>query len=154
MQLSVMPYHTKDLDKFIASIHYLGYTPTGAILRLGVLQDGIKVIGAMMWGRPESRNLNQEKILELTRMVFVDDTEPFVESHSLGLARKWIRKHYPQVKLVLAYSDTEQNHDGTIYEADNWCDFGLTDGHKWTSISKPNRIDKAIKPKRRWVRSP
>jgi len=154
LQFNVMEYHTTDLDKFISSIHYLGYTPAGAKLRLGVLEDGIKVIGAMMWGRPSSKSLDQEKILELTRMVMVDDTDKFAESHSLALARKYIRQHHPQVKLVIAYSDPEQNHDGGIYEADNWCELGYTDGGVWTSISKPNRRDAAQGKKLRWVRSP
>lgn len=154
MQLQVMPYHTEDLDKFIASLHYLGYTPPGAKLRLGILENGIKVIGGMMWGRPSSRELDQEIILELTRMVFVDDTEPFVESRALSLARKHIRKHLPQVKLVLAYSDTEQDHDGIIYRADNWAPFGKAKGHRWTSTTKQERRDQAIQDKLRWVRSP
>ena len=153
-QLRVMPYHTTDLDKFIASIHYLGYTPAGAKLRLGILENGLWCIGAMMWGRPSSRNINQEKVLELTRFVCRDDTEPFVESKSLSLARKWIRKHIPQVKLLIAYSDPSKNHDGGIYEADNWCDLGLTSGGVWTSISKPTRRDASVSKKLRWVRSP
>lgn len=154
MQLSVMEYHTTDLDKFIASIHYLGYVPAGAKLRLGILENGIKCIGAMMWGRPSSKALNQDKILELTRMVLVDDTDRFAESHSLSLARKYIRVKFPQVKLLIAYSDPEQNHDGGIYEADNWCELGLTTGGIWTSISKPNRRDASQGKKLRWVRSP
>ena len=154
MQLSVMPYHTTDLDKFISSIHYLGYTPPGAKLRLGILENGLWCIGAMMWGRPTSRNLNQDKVLELTRFVCKDDTEPFVESKALGLARKWIRKHYPKIKLLLAYSDPDQNHDGGIYEADNWCDLGKTNGGAWTSITKPDRRDASKSRKLRWVRSP
>jgi len=154
MQLSVMPYHTTDIDRFISSIHYLGYVPPGAKLRLGVLENGIKIIGSMMWGRPSSKAYNQEKILELTRMVMIDDTEPFVESHSLALARKWIRKHLPQIKLLIAYADPEHNHDGGIYEADNWCELGLTTGGAWTSISKHNRRDTSKSKKLRWVRSP
>ncbi len=154
MQLSVIEYHTTDIDKFIASIHYLGYTPAGAKLRLGILENGIKIIGAMMWGRPSSRNLNQEKILELTRMVLVDDTDEFAESHSLSLARRYIRKHHPQVKLLIAYSDPAQKHNGGIYEADNWCEFGYTSGGMWTSISKPNRRDMSPSKKLRWARSP
>jgi len=153
-QLSIMEYHTTDLDKFIKSIHYLGYTPAGARLRLGILEGGIRCIGAMMWGRPSSRGLNQDKILELTRMVLIDDTDDYAESHSLALARKYIRVKLPQVKLVLAYSDPSNSHTGGIYEADNWCEFGLTTGGVWTSISKPNRRDVSNSPKLRWVRSP
>lgn len=149
-----MEYHTTDLDKFISSIHYMGYTPAGAKLRLGILENGIKVIGAMLWGRPNSKAYNQDKILELTRMVLIDDTDQFAESHSLALARKYIRMKLPQVRLLIAYSDPAQNHDGGIYEADNWCDFGMTSGGVWTSISKPNRRDMSPSKKTRWVRSP
>lgn len=154
MQLKVMPYHTEDLDKFIASLHYLGYTPPGARIRLGILEGGIKLIGGMMWGRPSARELDQKTILELTRMAFIDDTEPFVESKSLALARKWIRSNMPEIKLVLAYSDTEQGHDGIVYKADNWALFGKAKGHHWASSSKLNRRDIATKDKLRWVRSP
>jgi len=154
MQLSVMEYHTTDLDKFLASLHYMGYTPAGAKLRLGVLENGIKCIGAMMWGRPSSKAYNQEKILELTRMVLIDETEVCSESHALSLARKYIRLHLPQVKLLIAYSDPTFNHDGGIYEADNWCELGLTTGGIWTSISKPSRRDMSTSKKIRWVRSP
>lgn len=153
-QLSIMEYHTTDLDKFVSSIHYLGYTPAGARLRLGVLENGIRCIGAMMWGRPNSRELDQERILELTRMVLIDETDQFAESHSLALARKYIRTHLPMVTLLIAYSDPEANHDGGIYLADNWCRFGPTKGGVWTSISHPNRRDVSPGKKIRWLRSP
>lgn len=73
----------------------------------------------MMWGRPISRKLDQVEILELTRMCFLDDTESFVESKCLSMARKHIRKHYNGVKGLIAYSSTGQGHEGIIYKADN-----------------------------------
>lgn len=47
-----------------------------------------------MWGHPTSRKLDQQHLLQLTRMYFVDDTEPYAESKALAMARKYIRKHY------------------------------------------------------------
>ena len=54
--------------------------------------------GAMMWGRPTSPKVDQENIMELTRMYFVDETEHCIESKALAMARKYIRKHYPKNK--------------------------------------------------------
>jgi hypothetical protein len=31
-----------------------------------------------------------------------------------------IRKWYPGIRLLLAYSDPSQGHRGTVYEADGW----------------------------------
>jgi hypothetical protein len=108
----------------------------------------------MMWGRPTSRHYDQNGILELTRMFFVDDTEPYAESKALAMSRKHIRKHYPEVKGLLAYSSTGQGHEGTIYAADNWFRIGKTDGGKWSGKDRENRKNIDISGKWRWARTP
>ena len=81
--LNMRQIHSTEIDRWIKERHYLHSTPAGAVLRLEFLDDtGIR-IGAMMWGRPVSRKINQKTILELTRMYFVDETEPFVESKKI-----------------------------------------------------------------------
>lgn len=107
----------------------------------------------MMWGRPSARLLDKDSLLELTRMFFIDDTERFVESRALAKARKFIRKFMPQIKGLIAYSSTGQRHDGVIYKADNWFQFGKTQGDKWTRKNR-ERADIDISPKIRWLRSP
>ncbi len=139
-----------EVDKWIIEKHYLHSSPAGAKLRLWVKDDKHNVIGAMMWGRPTARTYDQEKILELTRMYMIDETEPFAESKALAMARKLIRKHLPKVKGLLAYSSTGENHKGTIYEADGWFALGLTDGKAWTKEGRKN-IDTSKKI--RWVRT-
>jgi hypothetical protein len=66
-------------------------------------------------------------------------------------ARIWI----PKIRLLLAYSDPEQGHEGTIYEADGWAPLGLTDG-AWGAgwNSRKGRRDQRVSRKRRWVRTP
>ena len=117
MQLS--PVHTKELDAWIAERHYLKSAPAIATLRLEFTLDGRR-IGAMLWSRPTSPKIEQNTILELTRMFFIDDTERFIESKALGMARKHIRKHYPHVRGLIAYCSTAEGHKGTVYEADGW----------------------------------
>ncbi len=106
-----------------------------------------------MWGRPTSRHIDQKRILELTRMCFIDDTERFVESKALAMARKCIRKHFPEVKGCIAYSSTGQGHDGVIYQADNWFQLGITKGASWNNNVRKGRKDIDTSDKIRWVRS-
>lgn len=144
--------HSQQIDCWIAERHYLGYSPPGARLRLWFFKDDV-VIGAMMWGRPSARLLDQERILELTRMFFVDGVDfDNLESYSLGRARKFIRQRFPQIKLLLAYSDLGQNHQGIVYEADNWCPFGIAPVDTWTRKDRPRR--ETLSKKQRWIRSP
>lgn len=105
-----------------------------------------------MWGRPVARGLDQARLLELTRMYFIDDTPPFIESRALGMARSYIRKHLPDVKGVLAYSSTGEGHEGTVYEADGWFSVGHSGKVGWDS--RPGRTVRDESPKIRWVRSP
>ena len=103
-----------------------------------------------MWGRPTARTYDYSRILELTRMCMIDDTEPFAESRALGMARKYIRKHLPEVKGLISYSSTGEHHKGTIYQADGWFAVGQTRATAWNKDGRAN-IDTTHKI--RWVRS-
>lgn len=103
--MTINEVHSTELDRWIKERHYLRSTPAGARLRLEFVEDGQR-IGAMLWGRPVSPKIDQIATLELTRMVFIDETAHCVESQALGMARKYIRKHYPQIKGPIAYSST------------------------------------------------
>lgn len=144
--------HDVSVDQWLCEHHYLHSTPAGAVLRLCFKNSEEQVIGCMMWGRPTSRKLDQRSILELTRMCFVDNTEPFVESKCLSMARKYIRKHYPYVKGLIAYSSTGAGHEGTIYKADNWYELGGSKGGSWENRKK--RVNRDLSLKKRWTRSP
>ena len=142
--------HTKEVDKYMIEHHYLHTAPAGAKLRLWVKDDSNNIIGAMMWGRPTARTYDHVRILELTRMFMIDDTESCVESKALGMARKLIRKELPQVKGLIAYSSTGEEHKGTIYLADGWFAVGMTEAKAWNKDGRKN-ID--ISKKIRYVRS-
>lgn len=143
-----------ELDAWLRERHYLKSTPAGARLRLWVLNDAGQRIGATLWGRPTARSYDPDTLLELTRMYLVDDTEPNAESRALALARKYIRKHLPQIKGIIAYSSTGQGHEGTIYAADNWFNVGMTRKRKNGWTSREGREERDLAQKIRWVRTP
>ena len=142
--------HSTDVDRWIIEHHYLHSAPAGARLRLWIKDDYGSIIGAMMWGRPSARTYDYERIMELTRLYMVDDTEPCAESRALGMARKLIRKEFPEIKGLISYSSTGENHKGTVYLADGWFAVGKTRAAEWNREKRKN-IDTSKKI--RWVRT-
>lgn len=142
--------HSTELDRWIATYHYLHNTPAGAVLRMELLDDTGKRIGGMMWGRNTSPRQDQYNVLCLTRMYCVDDTDPYTESRALAMARKYIRKHCPQIKGLVAYSSVGAGHEGIIYKADGWFEVSRSSGRDCREGRK--NIDTSEKIK--WCRTP
>jgi hypothetical protein len=114
-----------------------------------------RLIGGLLLGRPGARQYDSDRILEVTRLFFVDETPLHVESKGLALMRKHARVWLPQIRLLIAYSDPDQGHEGTIYAADGWAPFGMTDGawgYGWNS--RAGRRSGRVSKKQRWVRTP
>lgn len=149
MRLNIL--HSTELDKWIQERHYLHSTPAGAVLRMEFVEENGTRIGAMMWGRNPSPKQDQQNQLCLTRMFFIDQTERFVESKALGMARKYIRKHLPKIKGLVAYSSTGEGHEGIVYQADGWFVISQSRTSRDCREGRKN-IDTSAKLK--WVRSP
>jgi hypothetical protein len=153
MRMRIEVSHKTDVDKWIIEHHYLHSVPAVARLRLWVKDDAGNIIGAMMWGRPTARAYDSTRIMELTRLCMIDDTEHCAESRAIGMARKYIRKHYPEIKGLISYSSTGEHHKGTVYLADGWFSVGLTRGNAWSKRGKNGRANIDTSQKIRWVRS-
>lgn len=148
------PSEARLTSKWIALHHYLQCCPPGFIQVLE-FTEGRELIGAMLIGRPAAKEYPSDIILQLHRMYFVDEAPRNTESQGLAMMRKHVRTWLPGIKLLLSYSDPEQGHKGTVYEADGWCPFGMTDkhwGYGWKS--REGRRDQPLSKKQRWVRTP
>ena len=148
------PSETRELSAWIAAHHYLGCCPAGFV-NLYEFTEGRELIGGMLLGRPSAQQYNPDKILQLHRMFFIDETERFVESQGLAIMRKHVRVWIPQIKGLLSYSDPSEGHEGTVYEADNWCPLGMTEepwGFGWNS--REGRKEEKHSKKMRWFRTP
>jgi hypothetical protein len=148
------PGETRDLKAWIAAHHYLQSCPPGFV-HLYEFTEGRDLIGGMLLGRPCARSYDPDRVLQLHRMFFVDETAPFVESHGLSIMRRRVRVWLPQIKGLLSYSDPSAGHEGTVYEADNWCPLGLTKERSdvgWDS--RDGRIPRKATAKMRWFRTP
>ena len=148
------PSETREVLQWIKDHHYLRSTPPGFVFILEFL-EGRNRIGAMQVGRPTSRKIDAERIFELTRMYFVDQAPANTESAALAMLRRFVRRWFQGIRLLLAYSDPAQGHRGTIYEADGWAPFGRTaPSHGCGWKSREGRRDECVGSKLRWVRTP
>lgn len=84
----------------------------------------------------------QYDMYELNRMAMLDEAPKLCESQAIGLSFKWIKKHKPQIKWLLSFSDGKEGNVGTIYQATNWDYYGYRlsdsfyklDGEIWHSV--------------------
>lgn len=143
------------MREWIKQHHYTRSAPPGYAFALEFTLGGLRV-GAMLLGHPTSRELDPRAWLELTRMFFVDATPAHVESRGLALMRRHVRTWHPGIRGLLAYSDPEAGHQGTVYRADGWVCFGRTRNSRDGWANRPGRKVPSGPPTRklRWVRTP
>jgi len=91
------------------------------------LFDGLNLIGVAIYGFPVGRqtvksitfSLENNEVLELTRLWLIDEAPKNSESYFLGKTFQWLRKN-TNIKVLISYSDPMQDHLGVIYQATNW----------------------------------
>ena len=92
-----------------------------------------RLIGVVVYSQPAGRGAAESistsvkigECLELIRLVILDGFGRNIESWFISQSFKLLKKDYPNIKVVISYSDTEQNHKGTIYQATNFLFTGL-----------------------------
>jgi hypothetical protein len=81
--------------------------------------------GVVLYARGANNNLAdqyelvQGNVIELVRMALNGKQES--TSKSLSLSLRLLKKDLPLCKLIVSYADIDQNHNGIIYQATNWC---------------------------------
>lgn len=132
-------YQIKNIDRSVAKRliienHY-SHKWTSCRYALGLILDG-RIVGVCIYGFPVGRRvvksisslLENNNVLELTRL-WVDDSEgKNTESYFIGRTFKWLRENASNVKVLISYSDPLANHVGFIYQATNWLYQGKREG--------------------------
>lgn len=148
------PEESREVRAWIIKHHYTQSAPPGYRVALEFI-EGKERVGAMLLGRPTSRELDPDLWLELTRMYFVDSAPKNTESKALAMMRKYVRIWMPEIKGLLSYSDGGVGHLGTVYLADNWAPFGRTKLNTIGWKSRPNRRTTEVPSRKtRWIRTP
>lgn len=110
--------------------HYSRRPPAeGKLACFGVWEYG-EFIGALIYGRGATQNLGrpyglgQDQCVELTRIALREHTTPV--TRMIAASRRQLRDSNPGLRLIVSFADTDQNHHGGIYQADNWIYTGTT----------------------------
>ena len=83
------------------------------------------LVGAMLFGQMATTAWKkfadeEQKVLELRRLVFLDEAGRNSESRFVGFAIRWIKKNLPTVEVIVSYADPKYGHSGVIYRASNF----------------------------------
>ena len=130
----VKPLQVKDVRPYISTFHYSQSTPDSTRFTFGGY-FGDKLAGVITYGMGANHsqykylipNIENGEYLELTRLWSPDSMPKNTESKLIAESLKMLPR---EIKLVVSYSDTQQNHVGTIYQATNWLYCGTTTGGK------------------------
>lgn len=116
------------------------------------LTDDARIVGAIMFGKLAMANAwrkyaaQEGDILELRRLVCIDNTPKNTESYFIGYCLRWLKKH-TDVKIIISYADPNYGHRGTVYKATNFTASGMTAPGKIIVWNGKKYHDKAIRTK-------
>jgi len=114
--------------------HYSKKMPRSKMNTIGAWGNG-EFIGAIIFGygaTPQIGSpygLTQFEIVELTRVAFTKHNQQM--SKYLNIAIALLKRHNENLRMIVSFADTEQNHIGVIYQASNFIYAGTT---------KPSRV--------------
>lgn len=115
--------------------HYSQCVPVFKCVRIGVW-EGSQFVGVVLFGQgatPEigpPYHLPQTQICELTRVALRDHCWPV--SRIISIAIRFLKRHCPNLRMVVSFADASQGHHGGIYQAGGWLYVGgaATHGYK------------------------
>ena len=110
------------------------------------------MVGAMIYGKLGMANAwkrygdSIDEVMELRRLVLVDDTPKNSESYFIGRTLRWLKTN-TEVKTIVSYADPNYGHSGIIYRATNFEHVGMTAPGKVIIWDSKKYHDKAIRTK-------
>lgn len=116
---------------------------------IGVWEDG-QFIGAVIFGYSISPQigkafgLEQTQLTELKRVALRSHITTV--SRIISISLMMLKKKNPGLRLVVSFADSEQGHNGGIYQAGNWIYIGSSQveqrfiGGKWRNDVPANRM--------------
>lgn len=144
----------KDIKDFIETWHY-SKSINGCISDycFALFNPQDIMVGAMFYGRMAMANQwkrfsdSPDNVIELRRLCCIDDTPKNTESFFIGKTIKLLRKVWNSKGIIVSYADKEYGHEGVIYKASNFKDFGDISGAKVIMYNGKRYHDKTIRTK-------
>lgn len=150
MTLRAKPMRLKTANALIDDWHRHHEPVIGHRFSIAVVDEFGTVHGAVVVGRPVSRELDPEEIAEVSRLV-TDGTKNACSLLYAAAARACRAMGFLKIQTYIL--DTEP---GTSLRAAGWKFEGMTatKSRQWTGTNgKPRRSDQPTQPKQRWSRT-
>jgi len=127
---TVQPCNLQNVKRFIETLHYSRSVNGIKVSYCFRLLDGSQMIGAAVFGQMSTTawkkfSSRESDVLELRRLVCVDEAPRNTESFFIGAMLRWLRKQ-TEVKTVVSYADPNFGHVGTVYKASNFKHVGMS----------------------------
>lgn len=117
-----------------------------------------KLIGCVVYSHPVGRSaaasisplLSIDMVFELVRLWIDDGYGKNIESYSVAESIRQLNVDFPHIKAIISYSDCEQNHKGTIYQA---LGFKYQGNNKTLAIMSNYSVSLVPPPNFNWIHS-
>jgi hypothetical protein len=113
----------KAIQHACMNFHYAKRLPANPMIGYSVFNDTNEWCGVIIFNNgslsiEKPYKLSKGNVCELVRVALNGKQE--TTSKAVSIAIKLFSKSNPLVKLLVSYADTDQNHNGTLYQATNW----------------------------------
>jgi hypothetical protein len=102
--------------------HYAKRLPAQPIIAYNVFENdvwcGVVIFNNGIGNINSPYNLKKGQVCELCRVAL--NGKQSTTSKAVSIAIKLFKKQNPLVKLLVSYADSDEGHNGTIYQAMNW----------------------------------
>ncbi len=111
-----------------------------------------ELIGGIIYGRMAMANQwkkygeSSQEVIELRRLVCVDNTLRNAESYFIGKTLKYLSKE-TEIKTIVSYADIFFGHEGIVYKASNFKNVGKTAKGRIIMYQGKRYHDKTIRTK-------
>jgi hypothetical protein len=130
MSLSLRPLPLREANRYVAAHHAHHGPARGCVFCVGCY-DGERLCGVAIVGRPVSRNLQDGRTLELTRVC--TDRTPHAASKLIAACTR--AAFAIGCSRVVSYVLAEEQ--GTSYRAAGWAPVAASGGGTWDRVQRP-----------------
>lgn len=129
--LNVLPCRIGVIRNFIETYHYSHSINGVKISYCFAVYWGKELVGGIVFGQMATTAWKkfsdaEDKVLELRRLVLLDNAGKNSESRVIGRCLQWLRRNILEVEVIVSYADPYHGHCGIIYKASNFEYLGLS----------------------------
>ncbi len=150
-RLEVRPIALADARAFVLEHHAHSAPPVGWRFGAGIW-NGEDLVGVVTVGRPVSRHIDQERVVEVTRLCVRRDLAPALVRNACSQLYAWSAREAARRGFDVIMTYTLESEPGVTLKAAGWRRDILSRGGSWNRPGRAREDAGPTEPKRRWIR--